>query len=128
MKVALVALTTSALFALLAPASATQSLIEFKIDSRLQFEDSGNPNFSQIALTFQVKCAPSQGTLQVDGFIEQPQAPSGFGFTTVTCTGRTEKAVAHVQSNFGTLYIPGPAKATVTTFVNGISRTVTLVS
>ena len=50
-----------------------------------------------------VKCDATLGSHQFDVFVSQPQAPGSFGFFVATCTGSTEKYLAHVQSNFGTL-------------------------
>ena len=61
-------------------------------------------------------------------FVSQSQAPFSFGFFVATCTGSTEKYVAHVQSNFGTLYTPGPAVANVTDFASGVVQNVTIVT
>ena len=107
-------------------AGAKSGDVTIKIDAAVTLEDSGNPNYSQVAVPFSLKCPASMTGIQyLYAFVSQPNAPSSFGFVSpVRCTGNTEKYTAHVQSNFGTLYVPGPATATITNFAVGNTREV----
>jgi hypothetical protein len=44
-----------------------------------------------------VKCDESLGTHSFYVHVSQPQAPYSFGYFTATCTGGTERYLAHVQ-------------------------------
>jgi hypothetical protein len=72
-----------------------------------------NGDFTQIAVTVKVKCTgPDPTSLSV--FVSQGST-NGVGFvSSVTCDGTPQKAVAHVQSNFGSHFQPGTARANVT--------------
>ena len=117
-KVLVAALASSALLLPSSEAVAAKTTVDVKIDKKVAFEITG-PDYSQVAVSLKVKCDPSLGTIALNVQVFQGSV-SGFGFVpSVTCTGKWESVVAHVQSNFGSVYVPGPANVVVTDFVRG---------
>jgi hypothetical protein len=87
--------------------------------ARIEVND---PNFTQIAVSLKVTCDPAQQSqLALDVFVNQGNV-AGFGFVpSVSCTGKAESVVAHVQSNFGSTYSLGKASVQVLDFVNNLT-------
>jgi hypothetical protein len=107
-----------------APISASSTIYQLSIAKRVVVEDSGNPNYSQVGVPITVKCDESLPSIQFNVFVSQPQAPNSFGYIVAECTGKTEQFIAHVQSSYGTLYLPGDATASMTNNRDGMSRNV----
>lgn len=119
MRAAVAAVFTSAALVMSGGAAvAAPSQVDVKIGKKVTFEIQ-HPQFSQVAVPLKVKCDPSVGSLSLNVQVFQNNV-AGFGFLPgIPCTGKTQRVTAHVQSNFGSVYLPGPARVVVTDFVRG---------
>jgi hypothetical protein len=89
-----------------------------KIGNKVAFEIK-DPNFSQIAVSLKATCDPALLSVAFNVLVDQGSV-SGFGFVPgVTCNGKSQSVVAHVQSNFGSVYVQGPARVRVNDFQFG---------
>lgn len=97
--------------------AATSAPVDVKIDKKSNFEIQ-DPSYSQVGVSMKVKCDPSLSSLALDVYIDQ-QGVTGFGYVSgITCDGKSQSVTAHVQSNYGTVYLPGPATARAWDYVN----------
>jgi hypothetical protein len=83
---------------------------------------------SYVGVPVSITC--SGGPTQFNFFVTQsPNVTGSFGTITAQCSGRAEKFVVAVQSNFGSLYHEGAAVASANCFfpcTATASRTVTM--
>jgi hypothetical protein len=99
-------------------AVAANAPVSVKIGNNATFEIT-DPNFSQIAVSLKVTCDPALSSVSLNVLVDQGSV-SGFGFVSgASCTGKALSVTAHVQSNFGSVYVPGPARVRVNDFQYG---------
>jgi hypothetical protein len=99
-------------------AAAAKAPVDVKISGKVYFEIT-DPNYSQVAVSFKVTCDPALSSVPFNVHVDQGPV-TGYGFVPgVPCTGKAESVVAHVQSNFGSVYVAGPASVRVSDFQNG---------
>jgi hypothetical protein len=92
--------------------------VDVKISKGVTF-DFTTSQVSQVSVALKVKCDPSIGSLALNVQVFQGDV-QGFGFVPgVICDGKSQSVVAHVQSNFGTVYEAGAADVLVTDFLRG---------
>jgi hypothetical protein len=97
---------------------AAQTTVDVKISNKVTF-DFISQEVTQVSVDLKVKCDPSIGSLALNVQVFQGSV-QGFGFVPdVTCDGKSQSVVAHVQSNFGSLYEAGAADVLVTDFARG---------